>query len=282
MTILDVRNGALSASVLRISSENSSRESPTVNTVSELLDILRSSPVTELPVLKTTCSRLADYLDVPIDRMTIDMVNDSRDGFRPFLEERHYKENAVRSYVNHTRILLRYAETQGWRPGESVLEAWKEVLAHPKAAKCKHALKHFARRCPDPRQVTIDQVEKWADETVIKGMNYLCAKNERTGFWRLLYECSCNGQTPICLLRTDRIVTLDKMPEAPKKELVSLLEWKQAEFSIGRPKGSRIRPVTANSLSTLFRQLYYFAQSVLGRTEIHSLAQLVKEDIAGA
>ena len=88
MTILDVRNGALSARVLRISSENSSRESPTVNTVGELLDILRGSPVPELPVLKTTCSRLADYLGVQIDRMTIDMVNHSKDGFRPFLEER--------------------------------------------------------------------------------------------------------------------------------------------------------------------------------------------------
>jgi len=125
----------------------------------------------------------------------------------------------------------------------------------------------------------IDQVEKWADEAIIKGMNYLCAKNERTGFWRLLYECNCNGQTPICLLRTGRSVTLDKMPEAPRKELLGLLEWKQAEFSIGRPKGSRIRPVTANLLSTVFRQLYYFAQSVLGITKIHSLAQLVERDV---
>ena len=209
------------------------------------------------------------------------MVNDSRDGFRPFLEERHYKENAVRSYVNHTRILLRYAEKHGWKPGESVPEAWKEVLAHPNAAQCKRALSYFSRRCAEPPQVTIDQVEKWADEAVIKGLNYSRAQKERTGFWRFLYECKCNGQTPISLLRTGRSVTLDQMPEVLRMELLSLLKWKQAEFSIGRPKGSRIRPITANLLSTVFRQLYYFAQTVLGKTEICSLAQLVEGDLVG-
>jgi hypothetical protein len=284
MTIFTVQNGASIAPAVRTVSENCLVQPVTPNTVGELLDILCGGPLPELPVLKTTCSRLTDYLGIQINQLTIDMVNESRDGFRTFLEGRHYKENAVRSYVNHARILLKHAKGQGWKPGEFVPEAWKTVFAHRTSVGCRRMLRHFSRCTADPRLVTIEQVETWADEAVVRGnLSFKAARTAQIKFWRLLRECSCNGQTPaLSLSRGHRSVKVEQLPEKLREELLKLLKWKQAEFSIGRPKGSRIRPVTANTLSMMFRYLYYFASNVVGRTEVCSLAQIVEKDLVSA
>src|SRR5580698_4960773 len=110
MNIQEVQNGSQIAYALPLSSPASSESSTPPVTVDDLLKIWELNPPLEIAVLKTTCSLLAEYLDTPLDNLSLDAVNDMRAGFRPFLFGRRYKENSIRTYVNHLQILLKNAQ----------------------------------------------------------------------------------------------------------------------------------------------------------------------------
>ncbi len=280
MGISNVLNGTLIAGDVHSPSEIDTAEFKAVSTVAELLDKLRENPPTEFAILKTTCARLVGFLGKGTDQMPIDLVNDAKDGFRAYLAERRYKENSIRTYVNHVTILLRHAEDCGWKPGESVPEVWRSIMAYDTAANCPNALRHFARRSPDPASISSENVDEWADDAVKKGLNYRRMRNERTTFLRLLHKCGCLQQMPVFLLqRKGRSVKLCDLPPEFRQELLDLLNWKQAELSMGRPKGSQIRPVTAKQIRTIVQQLYFFATRVAGRIGILSLAHLMDKEL---
>src|ERR1035437_367385 len=80
--------GTQIATDARDSSENGTHKTRTPRTLADLLEILGEIPPREFPMLRSTCSMLGTYLDKPVDQITIDSVNESRSGFRPFLEDR--------------------------------------------------------------------------------------------------------------------------------------------------------------------------------------------------
>lgn len=284
--------GTQIATDARDSSENGTHKTRTPRTLADLLEILGEIPPREFPMLRSTCSMLGTYLDKPVDQITIDSVNESRSGFRPFLESRTYAENSIRTYVNHVRILLKSASEFGWKPDDAVPEQWRGVLALAGEKKCADVAKYLARIRKTPHEITIEDVDHWAYLRVQQGISYEEARRRKALFWRLLRDCGCTEQTPMCIVREKNYgVPLEQFPSGLKKEVLELLRWKQAEYSVDRPKGARHRPVTAKRLEELICQVLGFATNVCGKSEavylpaislpIVSLTQLVDKQIIG-
>lgn len=283
MTNLKLPNGTQLASDVRSISGNDALQSCCLNTVGELLDKLRENPPAEFPVLKSTCVRLADYLSTQLDQMSLDMVKEKKDGFRDYLAGRKHKEGAIKSYVNHARILLRHAESLGWKPGETIPTAWKLIASRSEEYGCARAVKHMMRRRATPQDVSSEDVGFWADEAVRLGAGYQGTVSERGQFWRLLRDFGCTQQIPGYIFREKKIgIRHETFPVPLRTQVVSLLIWKQAEFAVDRPRGGRVRKVTANRLEEFLEALFGFCVHVLGRTDISSLEQLVQKGIVSS
>src|ERR1035441_21112 len=112
--------GTQIATDVRDSSANSTSGVPDLKTIGDLLDRLGQNPPRQFGMLRKTCSLLAEYLDGGPEQVLLDSVNETRDGFRPFLEGRKYAGNSVRSYLNFRRMLLKSAKGFGWNPTDAV------------------------------------------------------------------------------------------------------------------------------------------------------------------
>ena len=280
MTTSVIPFGTQIASDIRDSSANCADAARALKTLENLLDILGEKPPPAFPMLKTTSALLAAYLDQPISQITIDSVNESRDGFRRFLKGRKNKENSIRSYVNYARILLRIAAELGWKPNHAVPEEWRTVLALAKERKCETLANYIATVKKRPRDVSIEDVDHWVQMRSQQGNSYNELRRRRSRFWRLLRDCGCTEQTPICLLREKNYgVPLAQFPLALKREVFELLRWKRAEFSPNRPKDGQHREVTSGNLKGLISALFGYAVNIRSESDITSLPLLVQSQI---
>ena len=252
-----------------------------VKTLGDLLDIWEKEPPSEVRMLRTTCSWLAVYFKKPIDQVTIDSVNDQRDGFRPFLESRTrpLAANSIRTYVNYLRILLKSASENGWKAHE-VPEEWRGVLAAAAHRRCADIVKYLARIRKNPLNVTIEDADAWARMRAQQGLSYRRAKRKTTWFWRLLRDCGCTQQIPMCILREKNYgIPLQEFPQSLKTEVQQLLDWKTVEYLPERPKNGRHREVTSVRLQQIICALLGYAKNIRGESEIISLPQLVQKPI---
>jgi integrase len=280
MTTSVIPFGTQIASDIRDPSANCADAARGLKTLENLLDILGEKPPPAFPMLKTTSALLAAYLDQPISQITIDSVNESRDGFRRFLEGRKHKENSIRSYVNYARILLRIAAELGWKPNHAVPEEWRTVLALARERKCETLANYIATVKKRPRDVSIEDVDHWVQMRAQQGHSYNELRRRRSRFWRLLRDCGCTEQTPLCLLREKNYgVPLAQFPLALKREVSELLRWKRAEFSPNRPKDGQHREVTSGNLKGLISALFGYAVNIRSESEITSLPLLVQSQI---
>ena len=216
------------------------------------------------------------------EQILLDSVNDTRDGFPPFLRSRKYAASSVRSYLNFRRILLKSAQEFGWDPSQAWPEAWRGVLAIAAERKCADIVKDLARVRTRPPDVTIDDVDRWVEMKIAQDRSYSWAVSRKKRFWRLLRDCGCTEQTPKCILRESNYgVPLEQLPPDLKAEVLALLKWKQAPFALDRPKYAHHREVTAKNLRKVIGQLYGFAANVRGRSDITSLSRLVQKQVVG-
>lgn len=277
-------NGSQIANDLRSSAESCADPANSPNTMAELLAVLTVKPPKSLPMLRSTCAKLAVYLETPVDQLLIDTVHEGRDGFRDFLVAAPYKENSIRSYVNLLRILLELAATHGWKPDDAAPVKWRAVLALAEEKNCADLARYLSRVRVSPKDVLVEDAERWVEMMIQKRRSYDTTRAKVGRFWRLLRDCGCLNpdQTPVTLLREKNFGTpLERFPEALKLEVLAVLKWKQAEYSTDRPKNGQHRPVTAKRLKALFSHLYGYATNISGRTGIQSLHQLVLKPIVG-
>lgn len=282
MTTSDVPFGTQFASALRNSSANCKQAAREIRTLGDVLDILGENPPSSFPMLRTTSALLAAYLDKPIDQITVDCVSEARDRFRSYLEDRKYKENSIRSYVNYVRILLGTATEFGWKPSNKVPEAWRSVLAVATERKCEPLVRYLVSLRRAPQDVSIEDVDHWVQTRAQQGFSYNELLRRRSRLWRLLRDCGCTDQTPLCLLREKNYgVPLAQFPLGLKIEVLELLRWKRAEYSPNRPKDGRHREVSSRNLKTLIGALLGFAVNIRGESDITSLPRLVQCQIVG-
>jgi integrase len=268
---------------VRDSSTCSMLEVQSLTTIGGLLDILSKNPPRAFSMLRTTCSMLGTYLETPATQVPIDSIHKNKDGFRPFLQNRKYAENSIRTYVNHLRILLKIAREFGWKPSEEVPQAWRDVLSAAAYNKCEDIAKHLAEMRKMPRDVTIEDVDSWVQMKVQQGASYRHARTKKTWFWRILLDGGYTKHTPDFILREkDYGIPIGQLPLGLRAEVNELMRWKQAAYSSGRPKDGRHRAVTSNNLRQLVCGLIGFAINIYCEAEITSLSEVVRERIVGA
>lgn len=251
-------------------------------TISDLLDRLSLCPTRSLPMLRTTCSLLASYLNHAPAEILLDTISETRNGFRPFLEQRKYAPNSIRTYVNHVNILLKSAETLGWRLDDRVPTAWCSVLALATEAKCIDIVTSMAKLRGAPMDVSIEDVDGWGAVKMQQGRSHTFVYARKKRFWKLLRDCGCTELTPKCIMREMGYGTpLEDFPPGLKADVLALIKWKQAPFALDRPKFARHRGVTALNLRKVVSQLYGFASKIGGRLDLNSLFELVQKPIVG-
>jgi hypothetical protein len=268
---------------VRDSSANDSVKARKLETLDDLLDIFAETLPSGFAMLRTTCVRLSDYFNKPCGQITIDDLDERKDGFRGFLEDRKYRKNAIRSYVNYVNTLLKNASALGWKPSELMPEEWRKVMAKAAGRECADVVKYFSRIRETPRDVTIQDVNDWAKARTIQGLSHEFAMNKKTQFWRLLRDCGSTEQTPMCFVREkDYGITFEQFPPELKKEVLELLRWKCADYSRNRPKDGQHRKVSSMKLQQFICALLGFAMNIRGESGIDSLEQLVREPIIDA
>jgi hypothetical protein len=139
------------------------KPTPSVKTTGDLLSILMEKPPRNYSMLRTTCGLLGKYLDLPGDQIPMDLIEDQKRGFRPFLDGRRYQENSVRTYVNNQRALLKAAMCHGWCPDGSPTEAWKPLLELAVEERLTDITRHFSRSTKSPDEVTKEAVDRWGE-----------------------------------------------------------------------------------------------------------------------
>src|SRR6266852_721581 len=275
--------GAQIAQAVRSPSGTSKSEVPDPKTHDDLLARLEENPPRGFAMLRTTCSLLAAYLNESPRNVLLTTVDETRDGFRPFLERRKYTGNSVRSYLNYRRILLTAAKDLGWKPLETVPEPWREVLALAVDRKCTDIVKDIARIRTMPGEVTILDVDRWVELKIAQNRSYAWAVGRKKRFWRLLRDLGCMAETPKCILRESNYgVPLEQFPSGLKNEVLALLKWKQTLFALDRPKYAHHRAVTAKNLRKVITLLFGFAVNIQGRADITTLSQLAQKQLVGA
>jgi integrase len=99
-------------------------------------------------------------------------------------------------------------------------------------------------------------------------------------FRRALFAAGVVEELPVSL-KEGFGIPLDLFPSRLKEEVTKLMTWKQARYSVGRPKNARIRAESASNLRRAFCELYGFAVRVGGMTGIESVPDLVTSEIVG-
>jgi integrase len=282
MTVSTLPFGSQLASELIDSSPNYLAEPMSPKTLDDLLQIWERVPPRQLPVLQTTCSLLSTYLNVSVEELLLDSVNDNKDGFRAFLRDRKYKENSIRTYVNHVRILLASAGEYGWR-AQDVPEAWRSVLEIAVEKKCDALVRHLARFIKTPADVSLGDVEQWVQQMGRQGRSHKDVQARSSRLLRILSDCGYGIQLPVRFFRLERYgIPLEQFPPSLKAEVDELLKWKQARFALDRPKDARLRPVTAKSLRFHFQGIFGFAVNELNKPMNMNLSDLIQKPIVGA
>jgi hypothetical protein len=283
MNVIEVQNGSQIADDLPLPSlaPESSLKAP--ETVDDLLKAWEVNPPREIAVLKTTCSLLAEYLDTLLENLSLDAVNDMRAGFRPFLFGRRYKENSVRTYVNHLQILLKDAQRNGWVPNDNLPRSWRSLVEKATEQNCDALVRYMAKTGRAPEDVTTQHVDEWALEMGRQGRAYKDAKVRGTRFISLLRDSGYELELPARFYRQVRYgISVKDFPAELRTEVQELLRWKQALFALDRPKNAKLRPVSARMLQSNIEGLYGFATNVARIGNIAKLSELVRKSVVGA
>lgn len=276
MTSTILQFGSETAEDLHASSSH--RASTQVTTTGDLLEKLHERNARSYKLLRTICGLLGVYIGQPGDQILIDVIDDRRKGFRRFLERRRYAENSVRTYVYHLSVLLKKARQAGWKPDRSAPDAWKSLLVLAAERKLIDIARHFSRNTKTPGEVTIDDVDRWAESRIQDGTSFTTVAEKKNRFWRLLKDTGWATLTPLSVLRHRGYgVPLDQLPQELRHEIDVALKWKQAEIARDRPKRGKIRAISARNLRLIICQLAGFAINVCGIIPT-SLPELIKRE----
>ncbi len=267
MNCTSVQNGAGIAAVVPASSSSDANRVNAVLTTGDLLAILKENPSKSFAQLRTTCGLLGNYLGMPGDQISFDLIEDKRRGFRPFLESRRYTENSIRSYVYQQRSLLYSAVQHGWGPDANQAGAWKPLLEMAVKDHLTDIVRYFSRTTQTPAEVTVEAVMRWAEERTREGLLFTTVAKKRNQFWRLLQKTGWVKELPQQLMKFEHYaIPLEELPTGLRNDIKALLKWKQADFAVNRPKRGKIRAITATRLRSTICQFAGFVIHVCGHS----------------
>ena len=282
MTFTTIQNGAQSAYAIPDSSKPLAVSRTEVRSLADLLIQLNNEPTSQLPMLRSTAAKVAAFLGKSVEEVSLDLVHAHREGFRPFLQSQRYKEGSIRSYVNYLRILMQSAEELGWGPFMHQSSEWKPVLDLAKKNYCLALAKVLAETKKTPADVTQDDLNRWAEVSIARGIRYVTVKSRVNAAWRTLISCGYTRNAPPSFLRRKNYgVPVSEFPPRLREEVNELIRWKTADFEEDRPKEAKIREISATKLRRGFSCLYGYATNIAGLADVGCLEQLLQKQIVG-
>lgn len=279
MTFTFVQDGTQIAAELPPASAFNGPMPVVIETTGDVLEALKGKSPRTLSMLKTACGWLGTYLNLPGDAIPLATVEAKRSGFRRFLEGRRHAENTIRTYINQVRQLLKTARSLGWDPDASVSDDWKALIHLSAGKRIAAIVTYFSHSGKLPAEITLDDVQQWGVAALNDGLSYETVSMQKRKFWHLLQDA---GWTTVTLprqgTRKDYGIPLDQLPAPVRKDVLTVVKWKQAEFAINRPKRGKIRAISATVLIQIISQVAGYFVNVCGR-ELSSFSQILERNV---
>jgi integrase len=273
---------------------------PKPKTFGALLDLLTGKP--HYRHLCSAANRFAEYLRKPglARDISLDDVVERLRGFRPFLENRLYAESSIHDYRQWIGELLELAQRAGWVPDVAMSPQWHFLMAATPNPRLAEVIRHFSKQTDFPGEVTLEAVNKWVDELVIRRESSFSSAIARAwDFQRQLIKNGYSAVNPIRALRLDFYgIPLKEIPEPLKSEIEDLIAFRKAapdedgeddddleglaeddseddeDEDDSRPRRKQIRGITAQKLESMICRLYGYLVNIKHRQDITSLRLL--------
>ncbi len=276
MAFAIVPNGNQVASGLRRVSQMSNVIRDIPRTLLDLMQKLEQDPPKGIAMIRTTTGLIAAFMARSPDEITIQEIVERHEFFRPFLQERKYAENSIRTYINQLRILLNFADELGW--AEAELESpWRELAAGVTRRSAVALIRHLAKSVREPGAISYLDFETWARDRVQAGLS---SSETRRAKGELNHALAQAGYSALNRFSKFRYaIPMKDMPVDLKNQLASLLDWKQATFAADRSREFRHRPITAKLLRQIVCRVYGYAIEVRKAREIGTMQDLMTKEI---
>ena len=289
--------GTQHAKALRNAAQNHAIALEPLRSVADLL--VRLAEDKHIGMLKTTAGHIADCVGRPFNELTIDALVGLVPRFTTYLEGRRHKRNAIRSYRNYLGMLVRKAKELGWRPQNAATpEAWAQVVASVQKLRGASSIVTFAVSLGrTPATLSDHDMDAWAQWMLVNKRDYQYVRTLGYRFRRELWKAGLAQKMP-CLLSDWKVpsrryfVPLEQFPTELRREVLTLLKWKQAPYAVGRKARAKLRAISARNLKNAFTRLYGFLINVLPKMQdtaqridvasIRTLPELVTPDSIGA
>jgi integrase len=281
MSLSILQDGSEIAVDLRGSSRISGHRPVSVTTLRDVLDALETDPPPSYGMLRSTVARFSEFKSQPADRIRIECLKLERDDFKDYLNHSKYAQNSIRSYLNYSRILSGIATKMGWSsPLFTIPPDWSDLEPQIIRALCQGLVLHLVRIGRRPDTVHEDDLKAWVEKEVRQGRSWGNAHRKAGSLRRMIVKAGYVSDLSVKKTRrNDYGIAFDRFPEPLKAEVQDVLRWKQDRYVPARPKGAKVRAVTAQNIRRSFERLFGFAVNVDGNRDISTLRQLVTEEI---
>ena len=232
-------------------------------------------------MLRSTANKIGQFLGQPWSGIPIEVLTDRRDDFAHYLTVGKYQKNSKRSYLNYVRILVEEARKLGWTPAHTgIPDAWTGVPGVGPKPKHLALVRFLVGRGLSPTDVREEDLAAWIKLKVDRGSSFRAGAHETTWLRRTLVRSGIDHKLDCKKARKpNKGIPLRNFPTSLREEVEQLLAWRVRDRVAGRSANSQVRPVTAKTLEGTFCTLLGFAVNVAGRTDIHTIKDLVTEEI---
>jgi integrase len=283
MSFVEIPTGAPVASKLPRSASGSASVSAKVESLADLLAYINTQPTSQTPMMRTTVAKVAAFLGDTVDKISLDMIHVSREGFRPYLESQRYKEGSIRSYVNYLRMLMDTAENIGWKPLATLAPEWVPVLELAKWNSCLPTMKYLAQIRRAPKEVTAEHVDQWIKVSVGQGNRYTTARQQVNAAWRTLVACGFVKHAPMTYLRKKQYgVPVLQLPQPLQAQVKEMVRWKSAEYEPDRPNEAKVREISAMNMQKTICSMFGYATKIAMLHGIESVPTLIQKHVVGS
>jgi hypothetical protein len=241
-----------------------------------------------LSALRTTCKHLTALFELPTDCIYLDNLDDIEARLIEYIESIGLVQQSAMQYVCNLRKLLDLAhELGGWATQKYLVRrSWTPVrVALKKYTGGSVGIVEFSiSNGLTPSDLTEDFIKTWTQQMLERGRSLLTVvwaechfrtMLRRAGLQRLFPQFPLNSKNPPEFRKQ-----LKDLPEPLRSQILEAVRWKTADEDLDdRDAALIIRPVTAANMIRYFVELYSYAFTILGITDIVSLQQLVSEEI---
>ena len=257
----------------------------TPKTVLDVLDQIKTLyPTQPHSLLRTVAGHVANSLNVPFLELTLNEMSQAKPMFSSYLRSKGRKPHSVHTYVGLASRILKFAGKFGWVKSTTKAEAaWAPILERiGMPLGCRGIAVYAMGKGMLPRQLTDLDLLQWAMWLIRAGRSYNYAQQRLWHFRRAAVKAGLQSEFPhISAPRKQQQmgIPVSQMPEPLRSQIQEVLRWKQAKRAKGRPRKGRLREVSARIVEGGLTRLYGYAVTVLGKTEIKSMLELVNEEI---